>query len=652
MPQMQAMEAWTLRSELSHHDGGSAFIERVERVLPEVRSSSLMKLESRLWDLWDIRAMEELQMMKITFLHQEIIQELQARAWNMNLNSDEVQAIESEILSMQRDFLREFEASFKEFMTQVADSIGTREIWNLEGELFYSIPFFGELEMKMSLSDYIADTESLVSSRVRGDVAFSLDMFGEKIESSMMLDIIVRDANIYLLVKDISLSGSEMLEEWSELIQVMNALGKNNTYIHIWNETEGLNMNLWDILSLTYIRSQEWYRVLDSQALLTPVGKIGDTYFMSAHEEMCHLGKALTAVFDPFSGSRCSARQLENFRNDMQEILDIRYTKSGRVWDLRFHFISEDMTPSSHITLRALGGTFGSLEWKLENSWDMIYFSGTYVAGKNLALEYSANSWGATTEFWAEFGFGDNTLKSMNITWNYSDSWSEISSQIELKDEKISGNLVWIQDNEEFVSCTLWWGLQKNYLSLEWSCNIQDPSEMVDISGKLEYDTRDNSNNFHLSVDGQVSGEDFMKLHLKNTATRQALNTLQIRVPAKTIDIETLMERVPAFQNMFLWLSGGSTWDDDWEWEADYEVRYSEWDDYSETCYDYDNGEVYCYKYYDDGTSESCADLTATSWESYCSYSNDEYYYDGERDIYYYFEGYQIDGKTGERTEY
>jgi len=75
---------------------------------------------------------------------------------------------------------------------------------------------------------------------------------------------------------------------------------------------------------------------------------------------------------------------------------------------------------------------------------------------------------------------------------------------------------------------------------------------MVDISGKLEYDTRDNSNNFHLSVDGKLSGEDFMKLHLKNTATRQALNTLQIRVPAKTIDIETLMERVPAFQNMFL----------------------------------------------------------------------------------------------------
>jgi len=85
----------------------------------------------------------------------------------------------------------------------------------------------------MSFSDYITDTESLVSSRVRGDLVFSLDMFGEKIEGSMVLDIIVQDADSYLLVKDISLSGSEMLEEWSELIEVINALGKNSAYIHI-----------------------------------------------------------------------------------------------------------------------------------------------------------------------------------------------------------------------------------------------------------------------------------------------------------------------------------------------------------------------------------------------------------------------------------
>jgi len=74
---------------------------------------------------------------------------------------------------------------------------------------------------------------------------------------------------------------------------------------------------------------------------------------------------------------------------------------------------------------------------------------------------------------------------------------------------------------------------------------------VIDIAGRLEYDTRDNKNNLYLSVNGQMSGEDFIKLHLKNTATRQARKTLKINTPAKTLDIKTLMERIPAFQNIF-----------------------------------------------------------------------------------------------------
>ena len=75
---------------------------------------------------------------------------------------------------------------------------------------------------------------------------------------------------------------------------------------------------------------------------------------MTAHEELCHISKTLMAVFDPFSAGRCTSRQLENFRTEMQEILDIRYVKSGRVGRLQFSFMTEDMTPASHVTIEAL----------------------------------------------------------------------------------------------------------------------------------------------------------------------------------------------------------------------------------------------------------------------------------------------------------
>ena len=42
VPSAQGMEVWTLRDELSYHDGGSEFVERVEHILPQVSARSLM----------------------------------------------------------------------------------------------------------------------------------------------------------------------------------------------------------------------------------------------------------------------------------------------------------------------------------------------------------------------------------------------------------------------------------------------------------------------------------------------------------------------------------------------------------------------------------------------------------------------------------
>ena len=42
VPSVQAMETWTLRDELSYHEGGSEFVNRVEDILPQVSARSLM----------------------------------------------------------------------------------------------------------------------------------------------------------------------------------------------------------------------------------------------------------------------------------------------------------------------------------------------------------------------------------------------------------------------------------------------------------------------------------------------------------------------------------------------------------------------------------------------------------------------------------
>ena len=178
--------------------------------------------------------MEELQVMKMHFLYQELKQELRVRSQESTLSASEIQSIESEILSIQRDFVDGIETSFSELMSQITESIGTREIGNLEGEFYYDMPFFGELEARITLSDYIADTESLTSSRFRSDIEVSLSSFGEKIESSLTLDLIMKENDIYVLIEDLEiLSEGNILEDWIEIVEVVNTLGKTNTYIHI-----------------------------------------------------------------------------------------------------------------------------------------------------------------------------------------------------------------------------------------------------------------------------------------------------------------------------------------------------------------------------------------------------------------------------------
>ena len=60
------------------------------------------------------------------------------------------------------------------------------------------------------------------------------------------------------------------------------------------------------------------------------------------------------------------------------------------------------------------------------------------------------------------------------------------------------------------MNCELNGLLREDYLTLEGSCRIDDGFEKVEIAATLEYDTREKRNNFSLTLDGRMDGEDFI----------------------------------------------------------------------------------------------------------------------------------------------
>ncbi|MCH8518771.1 hypothetical protein LAT59_03355 [Candidatus Gracilibacteria bacterium] len=647
VPQGNAIYTYTLHDELASYDGGNAFIERVEEILPRVQSSQLIQLETRIEDMILPDDVERYTELKLHFLYQEIGKTLHNNIRTQSLPQVEIQKIEADILTMQQSFLSELENNLSQLLAEITASIGTREIGTMSGELYYNIPFFGELNMEVSLNEYIADTENLDIARVRGDVNFSFHMGEEKIESSMKVDLIVQGNDIYILLQDITLDGSrDIVENSQQVVEVLGALGQTQTYIHIGNTEGDIDLDIGSLLSLTSIQNQEWYKTLDSQALLTPVGKVGNTYFLSAHAEMCHLGKVVMSVFDPFSGNKCSERQLENFRSDMLEILDVRYRLRGTQGIVDIKIKDEALKIGSGLQVHTYSSKFHTVNWDITDSSMENRFFGKYEAGKELDFYFTSQSW-HQTDISGNIKFQDNySIHEMQILWEYSSYSSSIQGEINLKDTNLSGEIIGKNNEEEVFTCSLNGVIMKDRYTAKGSCNIGEYGESININGEIDIDTSSNNNNLLFTIQMDIDEERFMDMKIQNTSIRQEVQNLKISTPSKKIALEDLIERVPGLASMFGGFGGQTAWEDD------YEIKYNEGEDYNETCYHYDSGEIYCYKYYDSGESETCYDFTEISGEMYCSYSNDEYYYDGQEDIYYYFDGYQIDGKTGERTEY
>lgn len=207
IPQTSAMYSSTLQDELAEYDGGEAFMKRIDRILPQVEDATLMRLESKLENMKLPEGMKRETELKLWVLSQKLSEVLKNKAQSQTLSDAEVKKVEADILAMQQSFLRELEASMSQLISEIATSVGTREQGSMSGEFFYSIPYFWEITMEVSLEEYTADTESLDRVRLQGDIAFSLEMEQESVKSSMEIDLIVDGSDIYILVQDLSLEG-------------------------------------------------------------------------------------------------------------------------------------------------------------------------------------------------------------------------------------------------------------------------------------------------------------------------------------------------------------------------------------------------------------------------------------------------------------
>lgn len=549
IPQTNALYSYTLEDELTEYDGGVKFINRIDTILPKVESTTLLQLESKLKSMKMPEDMERETELKLKVLTQKLSEVLQTKALNQDLTDGEVKKVESDILKMQQNILSDIETSLWKLISEITTSIWTREQGSLSWTLYYNIPYFGKLNVEVSLSEYTADTENLEKMRLKWDIKFWFDMWEETLKSTMSFDLIIDKNDIYILVKNIQLTWSQDIITWSkEIVEFINTLWDTETYIHIGSDDTGVysDLDIEAVFEVTDLKNQEWYKILNTQALMTPTWKIGNSYFLSANEEMCHFAKIVTAVFDPFSGKTCSEKQLKKFQEDIAEALDIRYISKGNKSEIELNIRDKDAKVWSGIKVSMISWKLNSLIWDIEDTLETFSFNGKYQNGQ-ISFDFLSFDFSIIHIFW-EIWFQENILSHMNIDFEYDERLLSSQGNITLKDTVLTGKLIWKEKWKEILNCNLTGIIKKDIFQAEWKCDFDSNWDSWKIQGNLDIDTRNNTNNIFLELLVDINDEILFNVNLQNTSTRQSLKNMNISKPWKTIELEEFMKKTSSIE--------------------------------------------------------------------------------------------------------
>lgn len=631
------------------------YVEELEQTFPLLSDEKIQEIYARVWNLsYDDADMQHL----VDFIVLLCEKELNTRVLEekeedetiiavSDISEREKETLSRELQTLQSSLSSELIKLMQNTLVTFEEMQNYEQKWDFTMNLGMNIPEFFEYSLWVELEDYISETHGF-DSRLKTGFDLNLDMeTGYESfdgELSGKVEVITLWGDIYLKVWDISLNASELFEEefW-EIIEKLNELWDEDTYLHYKDMSSEMIFEALENFHPDTLESQ--LEEIENVQFFEGYGKEGDAYLLRPTLEFCSFMKSSLDIFDPFRWSTCSEGQYEDMLSEMHEngykillSLDRNNTLS---------FIMNNDVVKGSIDLVYNDYSFVSLSWDFyepENS-EVNHITFEYLTDESLSFVFKVEDFVSN----GDISFGRNgEIEKAEIDVEY-EGWSDayvwnLTYNRGALEVLFSGDI-----QGGIMSCSGEWNMTLETGDFSGGCTIEETDyygeeQKYTIELNTNYDLRNSTNN----IDFEMLFWDDETLNFyvdfSNVWTKRKIDSLSLSAPEKTQE----------YYDFMFW---GSSYDDGYsdsyysdDYDFGYEIEETEFDDYSQTCYIYDDGEKDCTKFYEDRT-EYCYEYPESPEDNYCSISTDEYYYDGYSDIYYY-DDYQIDGKTGERTDY
>jgi len=218
------------------------YVPVIENALWHISGEQLKKIDSKVSILLNSSKLNKDMRDFLIFIELIVSRELAHRNTKIQespISLEEQKWAEAAILTLQSHTYNLIEAMYNSLVWSWEDLTHYRETGDMKLKLSWSVPNEWELEMELSLSDYIAET-NLFDQRVRGDIEAFLEAASNGSNASMSLnaniDFIQKWSKTYIKIWDAngvsSISDSYFWDiDITPVLKKLNELAQENIYL-------------------------------------------------------------------------------------------------------------------------------------------------------------------------------------------------------------------------------------------------------------------------------------------------------------------------------------------------------------------------------------------------------------------------------------
>ncbi len=402
------------------------------------------------------------------------------------ISNEDKNEINQRIIKLQSSLSNSSKNLLEVFKKEFEETNNIKETWNINLEWSINQEMMWNIDFQIGLNDYEAKNynfDSELKWQLSSDINWNIDWEEVNFKLDTFIDMISKDWDIYLMLKDLEIVSEQDLSLYNNYIEKVKEVAKENKYIKYSDSESQEAMEILNNLNVDNIKNDiDKYL---SKPMLEAYKKEWNKYYIKPTKYACDTIKEVSNKFDPFNWSSCTTSQYNKMLEDLSS-----------AWEF-------------YMIIDWVNTTIG-FEWKSDNfvynKWEIKFDNSKII---NFSYDYKDSLWQASIEYNSKNNLDINiksSLDNSSIVFNskldQNNNFTYINAKLESKKSNFNLLLNNWDINGDFKITNSWYNYEtweiedKSVFSwnIKWTTNRQNKLSSLKIDFKNK-DLKNQKNN-------------------------------------------------------------------------------------------------------------------------------------------------------------